>query len=105
MKNVYCPHCNHTLSAWEGYKVLNFKHLTCPNCKTALKPAWKSAKKSLWQRRLAILGWSLPAMVAMTVVWFEPTWWLYLMLGLVVFHVLALASICIGGYYQVKIND
>jgi hypothetical protein len=104
MKNVYCPHCNHILTAWEGYKVLNLKSLKCPNCKTLLGPAWRLKTKSLWKRRLVVLAWTLPAFVAMTVVWLEPKWWLYLVLSLVGFHVLALAVICVGGFYNVKIR-
>lgn len=104
MRKVYCPHCNHTLTPWEGYKVLNFKRLTCPNCQSVLRPLWKSSKKPLWQRRLIILGWSFPALLAMTVVWFQPAWWLYLILGLVGFHVLALVWVCVSGYYQVQVE-
>ncbi|NCP66896.1 hypothetical protein GW756_01150 [bacterium] len=105
MKKVYCPHCNHTLTPCEGYKVLNFKKLSCPNCKSELVPKWHASVKPLWQRRLLVLAWSFPAIVALSVVWFEPQWWLYLAGALTLFHVIALAYICIGGYYSVQLKD
>lgn len=104
MNKVYCPHCNHILTAWEGYRVLNFKKLNCPNCQKLLVPLWSKPKTALWQRRLLVLLWSFPALVAMTVVWIEPSWWLYLIAALIAFHVLALTVICVGGLYHVTLK-
>ncbi len=84
--------------------MLNFKTLKCPNCSVVLVPLWNTHKKPLWQRRLLVLAWSLPAIVAMTVVWLAPQMWLYLALSLVVFHIVALAVICVFGCYQVQIK-
>jgi CHASE1-domain containing sensor protein len=65
-------------------------------------PQWQAGRKPLWRRRLGVLLWSFPALVAMTVVWFEPQWWLYLILGLIGFHLVALTFVCVGGLYHVN---
>ena len=105
MKAVYCPKCNQALTLWEGYKVLNFRQLECSNCECVLEPKWSDHKVPLWKRRLSVLLWSFPAMLAMTVVWFEPSWWLYLIIALTLFHILALGGICGLGCYSVQVKN
>jgi|GEM_PF-5590135 len=102
MNTVHCPQCDKALTLWEGYKVLNLKSFICPQCDTVLEPVWTTKKRPFWQRRLVVLAWSFPALLSMTVVWIEPQLWLWLMLGLIAFHAVALMIICFGGYYQVK---